>query len=343
MDPRQKKTVRLLLGIIAVLVAALLIVLGVRAQKAREAEEAAAQREAAGGVITERHAYTALSYHNGSTTLSFAVDESGQWTWADDPDFPLDDTVVTGIVEALAALKPQQTITDGDTLESYGLDQPSMTLTATAESGADLTLAFGRTTTDGNSYYMLMNGAETPVYIVADTLVQLLRTPIYDMCALPELPALDSGSIDAVSVAAGETRVLLSAVRPQAEADAEKEGEDAPTAPVPVTWTSGGRDVTDSGAVAALLDALKNLAFERCVDYRPSDEAASICGFDAPAALLTVSYHTETGEQGELTLSIGTAAHEADGYYARWNDDTTVYLLSAALAEPVLAAAADGF
>lgn len=341
MDPRQKKTVSLLLGIIAVLVAALLIVLGVKAQKAKEAEEAAAQRQATGGVITERHAYTALSYHNGSATLSFAVDESGKWTWADDPDFPLDDATVTGIVETLAALKPQQTITDGDTLESYGLDQPSVTLTATAESGAQLTLAFGRATTDGNSYYMLKNGEETPVYIVAGTLLQLLRTPIYDMCALPELPVLDESSIDDVFVSAGETKASFSAVRPKS-AEEPEEGEDAPPAPVPVTWTSGGKDVTDSAAVIALLDALKDLAFERCVDYRPSDEAASICGFDAPAAQLTVAYHTETGERQELTLSIGTKAHEADGYYARWNDDATVYLLSAALAEPVLSAAANG-
>ena len=55
----------------------------------------------------------------------------GAKPWADDPDFPLDDTTVTAMVDLLTSLKPQQTITDGDTLEAYGLDDPFATLTAT--------------------------------------------------------------------------------------------------------------------------------------------------------------------------------------------------------------------
>lgn len=332
MDPRQKKTVSLLLGIIAVLLAAILIVLGVKSRKGRE--EAAVVPPKTQSVITQQHAYTALSYHNGSTALAFTLNEEGTWVWTEDADFPLDETAVPAIVDLLTALKPQQTIAQPEALESYALDQPAVTLTATAEDGSALHLAFGKTTTDGNSYYMLMNGEEQPVYIVDGALVKRLQTPIYDMCVPPALPALSEETVNTVTVTAGETETSFTAVRPKA---AEEEAS-----PAPAAWTSGGKDVTDSGTVAALLDMLKAPAFEKCVDYRPSEEAASICGFDAPTAVLSVIYRTEAGGLEELALSIGTKAYEADGYYARWNDDPSIYLLSAALAQPVLAAAENG-
>jgi hypothetical protein len=41
---------------------------------------------------------------------------------------------------------PQQTITEGDTLEAYGLDSPAMTLTATAAAGTQTTFALGNAT-----------------------------------------------------------------------------------------------------------------------------------------------------------------------------------------------------
>ena len=47
---------------------------------------------------------------------------------------------------------------------------------------------------------MMMNGDESTVYIVADTLVNLLQTPIYDMCALPELPDLSEGALRAIMI-----------------------------------------------------------------------------------------------------------------------------------------------
>lgn len=100
-----------------------------RSSAQREAEEAAAQDAAS--VITETEAaYSSLTYDNGSATLSFHLDEAGKWVWSDDPEFPLDDSTIQSILTLLTNLKPQQTITEGDTLEAYGLDQPFATLTA---------------------------------------------------------------------------------------------------------------------------------------------------------------------------------------------------------------------
>ena len=267
MNRSQKKTLLILLAVVVLLAAALLIIRAIKTRSAQEAEEAAAAEEAA-SIITEEAAYSSLTYDNGTTTLSFALDEEGNWTWADDPEFPLDDSTVTAIVNLLTSLKPQQTITDGDTLEAYGLDQPFATLTATSPEGETLTIDLGNTTTDGNSYYMLMNGQESPVYIIADTLYTYMSKAIYDMCDLPDLPLLTEDRIQSVTIAGTESLTLI----PDQEEDSDGN--------VTVTWTSGGEDVTE--AAADLIGELEALTVTKCVDYKPTDEAVSICGFDEP-------------------------------------------------------------
>ena len=76
MNPSQKKHLLILVLILAVLVIVLLLVRSAKERSARQAEEEAAAEEAA-GVITEEAAYSALSYDNGTTALSFALDEEG--------------------------------------------------------------------------------------------------------------------------------------------------------------------------------------------------------------------------------------------------------------------------
>lgn len=137
----------------------------------------------------------------------FSQDEAGAWYWTADESFPLEDTVILEILDLLSSWKPQQTLTDEAALENSGLDEPSASLTASTADGTSTTVLFGKTTTDGTSYYVRLNGDESTVYIIADTLYQLMSTSIYDMCRLPELPALTETQIRSVTIeGAGRTR-----------------------------------------------------------------------------------------------------------------------------------------
>lgn len=336
MSRSQKKTLLILVIILLLLVIVLVAIQAGKRSSAQQAEEEAAAEEA-DSVITEADAaYTALSYNNGSATLSFQLDEAGNWVWADDPEFPLNDTTVQNILQLLTNLAPQQTITEGDTLEAYGLDQPFATLTATGGDGTTLTIALGNTTTDGDSYYMLMNGQESPVYIIADTLYNYMSTTIYDMCALPELPELTEDRIQSVTVE-GSVTTVLRAENKETQTDPDT-GEETVT----VTWTSGGEDVTEHDDVVSLLSDLESMAMDKCVDYKPSDEAVTLCGFDAPRAVLTIVYETETGTEETLTLTFGGDALEDADCYVRMEEDTTIYQMSESDVETILAIAETG-
>lgn len=340
MDWRERRTVTILSVILAILFAAVLIVLGIRYRASRP--ETAAGGEADGGLVQQAN-HSALRYSNGSTTLSFSLDEEGKWIWADDPSFPLDDSGVTRILALLADLKPQQTITpeSEEDLETYGLDEPAATVALTEESGRVTTLDLGKTTTDGDSYYMMKNGDRSTLYIIADTLYLAMQTPIYDMCVLPEIPALPEERMQSL--------FIQGAVPPL------EEGQEHPS-PAPawnliarwaevsesVLWFRGDTNVTESEALRALIGELKTFTVTKCVDYHPSDDAAEICGFASPTATLRVGYTTEGGAQETFSIVVGNQALSGSGRYVRLGEDTSIFLAPDNCVDSLLAIASAG-
>ena len=341
---KERRNVTILLSIAGALFLALLIVFGMIYRQGREealaGKDAAPAGFSAAGMAADPGAYSALRFYNGSATLSFALDEEGAWIWADDPDFPLRDDTVKAILSALSSLKFQQVLPAEEGKEAYGLDNPSATLTASAgEEGAEQSLLFGKTTTDGDSYYMMMNGDETTVYIVADTLVNLMRTPIYDMCALPELPDLSEKNLRAITI-----QGAAPAAEPSEDGgeDREDAGEPAeePERPAvtlnarrsngedqPALWFEGSDNVTAAPLLQDLLYDLKTMSMAKCVDYFPSEEAAEICGFRNADAILKVE-DAANGTEQTFTLTVGGRMPDESGRYVRLEEDGAIYALS---------------
>ena len=208
MSWKEKRLITILSIILAVLCAAVLVVLSIRYRAAQAAKD---QNTVSPSDIAEaaQSEYVALSYSNGSTTLSFSLNEDGIWTWDSEPDFPLDDTHVKSILTILETLKPQQTLDMPEDLSVYGLDVPDVSLTATAPDDAVLTVTLGNATTDGTSYYATINSDPDHVFILAGTLRQAMQTPIYQMCRLPELP-IPSAVLWMFSSPASSIRLLFS-------------------------------------------------------------------------------------------------------------------------------------
>ncbi len=330
---KERRIVTILTTILLVLMAALLIVLGIRYRVSRALQaEPAGQGEAA--AVTDPAAYTTLQYDNGSTTLSFSKNENGVWSWDGNQEFPLDDTVVSSILELLINWKPQQTLTGAEAIEKSGLAQPTASLTAGTAGGASTTVLFGSATTDGSSYYVRLNGDETTVYIVADSLYKLMQVPIYEMYDLPDLPELRENRIQSINLqgtpAADQPGPVTVLTAQQAEDGAA------------ATWRSSGANVTDLPLVRSLMEDITSLTFAKCVDFNPSDQAASICGFDAPDATLEIQYATEGGTQQTLSFSIGARLPDRSGRYVRLGDDSTIFALSTELLDPLMRIAAEG-
>lgn len=338
MSWHEKRLITVLSVIMAILFAAVLIVLSGRYRAAQAAKEDPAQfgDESAATQID----YVNLSYQNGSAYLAFALDQAGAWYWENEPDFPLDDGTVQTILTLLRALEPQQTLDRPEDLSECGLDSPHVTLTATAPDGAMLTINMGNATTDGESYYADINGDPDHIYIISGTLYQAMQTPIYDMCVLPELPAMTEDLIASI-VIRGPRMTETSDAEETADARTTTVLTAAHTEDGATSWRSGGANVTDVADVRALLEDLAALAVTKCVDYRPSDEAAAFCGFDDPSEL-TVYYKTATGAEQTFDMVIGSQNMDGTGRYVRFGEEAALYLMELSDLDPLMRLAYQG-
>ena len=108
-----------------------------------------------------------------------------------------------------------------------------------------------------------------------------------------------------------------------------------------VSWRSGGANVTDTADVRALLGDLEQLRVSRCVDFRPSDEAAAFCGFDDPVTL-TVSYTSDGGTDESFVMYVGTQDPAGTGRYVRFGDGSAIYLMELSYLDPMMRLAYQG-
>lgn len=198
MDWRQRRTVTVLTAVLLTLLAAVLIVLGIRYRENRQEAPEEGEPLAAASMTVE--GYSALVYSNGSTTLSFTVEEDGAWAWENDRAFPLRQETINSILALLINWRPQQTLAAEEDLSAYGLDEPTGFLTLTGADGSVRALSFGKTTTDGASRYVMEQSDPSKVYIIPDTLFTQMSIPIYDMCDVPLLPLLEESSIRSILI-----------------------------------------------------------------------------------------------------------------------------------------------
>lgn len=85
---------------------------------------------------------TALALCDGDVTLRFEKDETGAWTWFDDPAFPLDQTALEDLLALPAALDSGETVADVQELAVYGLEAPKKYITVTSD-GVDVVYYLG--------------------------------------------------------------------------------------------------------------------------------------------------------------------------------------------------------
>lgn len=100
---------------------------------------------------------TALALCDGDVTLRFEKDETGAWTWFDDPAFPLDQTALEDLLALPATLDSGEAVADVQELAVYGLEAPKKYITVTSD-GVDVAYYLGDQATDGRWYVLTPAG-----------------------------------------------------------------------------------------------------------------------------------------------------------------------------------------
>lgn len=332
---KEKRIVTILSTILVILMVAVLLALSFRYRENRthQAENTTITSQ---GAVVSKNEYAKLYIDNGSFAPTFAIGEEGKWIWADEPGFPLNSETVETILALLDDPKPQQTLPMENGPENYALESPRATIIGTRGDGSTRTLLLGKATTDGKSYYAMLDGDETTVYIIPGTIYQLAQTPIYDMMILPTLPDLRENRLTSITI---QGRQGDNAAAPVLNLRASNEGGETGG----IHWYADTEDVTDNPLIQGLLDDLRDLTISRCVDYNPSEGAIEICGFTDPVAVLTVRYLTDGDTEQELQLAIGSRVTDGSGRYVQFTgNDNTIYFLPTDLLDPLMHIASSG-
>ena len=118
-----------------------------------------------------------------SEKVSFTAGEDG-WVCDQDAAFPLDETYLDKMLEALTDVESTKTIENPENLDQYGLEIPVCVITV--EDGRSHTLSIGLETAVGGQRYF--SNGDGNVYLVDGDIIENFQYGLYDVLKHQTLP-----------------------------------------------------------------------------------------------------------------------------------------------------------
>ena len=104
---------------------------------------------------------TSLSV-SGDHRLNFAKEED-KWVNTDDREMPLNQTLVSSLVNNIAGITTESVVEQPEDLSEYGLDNPVRTIKATLENGSSIIIYVGNQNDLTGDYYIRLYGISSYV------------------------------------------------------------------------------------------------------------------------------------------------------------------------------------
>lgn len=298
---KKNKGILILLAVLILLVA---VYFGLRTWNAQQEEKAQEEQEAATVHVTDTSAedIVSLKFNVGNGGLEFSK-EDDQWYYTPDKDFPLQQSYPEDMAETVGSITAGRELTDGDSIDAYGLDEPAYTIEYTDADGNTTELLFGDMT--GDDYYVMLNGNDT-VYTVNSSVIDPFNYTLDDMARLDDYPSIGSGNlVKEVITQNGETTTY--------DSEDEDQAED----------------------IAAVAGGLGAVSLSEAADYSVEDEDLDVYGLDEDSRITVEATYTQDDEEHLFTLYIGNEDGSGNRY-VMLNDSRIVYLISDEICDNIL-------
>lgn len=298
---KKNKGILILLAVLILLVA---VYFGLRKWNAQQEEKAQEEQEAATVHVTDTSAedIVSLKFNVGNGDLEFSK-EDDQWHYTPDKDFPLQQSYPEDMAETVGSITAGRELTDGDSIDAYGLDEPAYTIEYTDADGNTTELLFGDMT--GDDYYVMLNGNDT-VYTVNSSVIDPFNYTLDDMARLDDYPSIGSGNlVKEVITQNGETTTY--------DSEDEDQAED----------------------IAAVAGGLGAVSLSEAADYSVEDEDLDVYGLDEDSRITVEATYTQDDEEQLFTLYIGNEDGSGNRY-VMLNDSRIVYLISDGICDNIL-------
>ncbi len=299
--------------------------------RSNAAEDAASSAAAEGTIPLSNFAIgdlEQLQYIYGGETITLNYD-SGSWTLADDPDYHLDTSACSTMATALASLNAKRQLT-AETGEDYGLTDPAVTVTVTAN-GQTSTFAFGTENPVTGDMYVQKEGDDA-IYTVSGNKAACFELTKADLFGAFNPAGLTASALESVSITTDSGILSLNAISEPVETESSSEDasseSSADSAEYQTVWRLADEPdaALDETKVQSILSALSSYVSAQVTDADPS-----AYGFDAPLA--TVQAATA---DGTVTLRY---ASNADGCWLMTEGDSSVYAVDLSSVQALLTTA----
>lgn len=246
--------------------------------------------------------------------------QSKEWSWEDDPAFPVKSDSINEITDLLSDLTASREISIEEDLDAYGLEEPAAAIALSDESGDSSALLLGAAT--GSGYYCMLEGGDV-IYVIDSSLYDLLPESLTELAQVADYPAFSSDIMDSVTIS-GEFDQTFEVRQVEAEDTSDDEDSSETTTTTEYHWfLSGDTDVTGESLLTSLRTEIGSIEMTSLAAYKPAQEVLTACGVDNPTAILTVKYR-DHGEAVTSELVIGSYDADEDVYYCILDGDTNM-------------------
>ncbi len=255
----------------------------------------------------------------------------GSWSNAADADFPVKQSAVGSMTEALSSLSASHRLEEVSDLSQYGLKTPSVTVYMMTENGEEAVFAIGSKNDVTGEYYIQYAKGDSistdSVYLVSAEFGDAFCHTMKELLQMESLPTISE--ISMIKVESSESYRL----------SFMGEDEEFPW----VLWDAESqKHNANTSLCEKAADAVKHLSFIDCADYHADTADLSKYGLEDPNAVVTVSYPvTEAGEDGSgqqtertLVLSFG-GTNDTGDVYVQIEGYSMLYTVSAENVEAI--------
>lgn len=164
-------------------------------------EESEAEKEANTFYLSQLEEPVSISYTNSYGTFAFSYDtENETWSYDDDEHFPVTQSYLTTLSSDMKSFQAVRKLEEvQDDLSVYGLDEPSLSITAKGSDDTEVTVLIGSINSYSSDYYAKVDGADD-IYTISSSYVTAMS---YDLSTLQEkesFPTITSASISNIQL-----------------------------------------------------------------------------------------------------------------------------------------------
>lgn len=292
----KKKTLCLLLGVLAVICVAAVVVSRVEQRK----------EDIRSGEVTvlsiETESVTALSWEYGGN--SFAFHKEDKWLYDGDEQFPVDQSAIETLLETFSSFTAAFTIEAPEELGDYGLDDPTATIhVETAGESYDILLG-DYSQMDSQRYVSIGDGS---VYLATEDPLNEYNVLLSGLIRHDSIPAFSTDAVTSLRFD-GENGYTAAY---EAESGKSYDEDD-------VFFTTDGSKALalDTTRVRSYLNTMTYLNLTDYVTYSADSSALDAYGLDDPELTVTVSYTVTdadgTAHEETFTLSVSRDPAQRD-------------------------------